>query len=285
MDDVTRAGGLPLWSEYTGFVRRRIVAIGALTMVGLLLGLGWAWQQPASYSATASVVLTPVPKYVAPSTGDSAPPPVTIDTDAQLLRSHRVLAAVAEVVGGDPDSADRHLTVTASPHTRVLHVTVSAGSATTAADAANAAVAALAEVRRSTLGALRLDQMRQLRFLIDEQERQVAAEGSAEVAAYDRQATQILELERGLTSLEEARARPLEVVTSAAPPPGADYANTEVPVVSGAMVGLLCGCLLARARDRAGGIPHGLVRPAPAPQPIGGPLSAAPTHRSYHHVD
>ena len=58
----------------------------ARCVVGLLAGFAWSLQQPSTYSATTSVALTPVPKYVTPSTTELVPPEVTIDTDAQLLR-------------------------------------------------------------------------------------------------------------------------------------------------------------------------------------------------------
>jgi hypothetical protein len=40
------------------------------------------------------------------------------------------------------------------------------------------------------------------------------------------------------------------VVQPAGPPSEADYANTEVPMTSGAMLGLIGGCLLGAAHDR-----------------------------------
>jgi uncharacterized protein involved in exopolysaccharide biosynthesis len=286
MDGVMTAGGLPLWSDYPRFVRRRLGSIGLLVVAGLLVGLLWSWGHTTTYSATASVMLTPVPKYVTPSTVTLVPPPVTIDTDAQLLQHPEVLTAVADAVGGDATTAAGHLSVSADPNTRVLNVTVTAGSPSAAAQAANAAVGALADVRRATLGALRLDQARQLRVLIDQQEELMSRTSShgVVVPAYDQGSADILELSTALEDLEEARARPLEVVSSATPPRSADYANTEVPLVSGAMVGLLCGCLLGAARDRAARLaPPGPAHSMPGRHPFGGP-STAPTDEDHAHV-
>ncbi len=91
---VTTPPGLPLWSDYTRFVRRHALLIAGFMLAGILIGFVWSLQQPSTYSATASIALTPVPKYVAPSTTDLVAPEVTIDTDAQLLQSPEVLGAV-----------------------------------------------------------------------------------------------------------------------------------------------------------------------------------------------
>jgi capsular polysaccharide biosynthesis protein len=283
---VTDAPGLPLWSDYPRFVRRRIRPIGLLTALGLLVGLALSWMQPVTYSATASVVLTAVPKYLTPSTTTLVPPPVTIDTDAQLLRSTRVLSAVAEALGGTVDAADDHLSVTASANSEVLHVTVRAASGSAAAAAANAAVAALASVRRSTLGSLRVAQVRELRMLIDYQEQQVAKEQAQEVVVpgYDAVAADVLQLRNDLLDLEAARAHPLDVVGAAVPPRHADYPNAEVPVVSGAMVGLMCGLLLGAARDRAGRSTSRQHQHAHRSHPMDGLREATATDEDYHHA-
>jgi uncharacterized protein involved in exopolysaccharide biosynthesis len=285
MAGMSGPGELPLWSAYPAFVRRRLSSIGALAAIGLLVGLALAMSQPASYSATASVVLTPVPKYLTPSTTTLVPPPVTIDTDAQLLQSPPVLTAMADALGGTPADALAHLSVSASPNTRVLHVTVTAASARTASAAANAAVAALGDVRRATLGSLRADQLRELRLLIDHQEQLLAQEREREVVvpAYNSVAAELLQLQSDLDALEEARAVPLDIVDPATPPRHADYRNAEVPVVSGAMVGLLCGCLLGAARDRSDHLAPRLARLARGPAALGRALTAS-MQKDYHHA-
>jgi uncharacterized protein involved in exopolysaccharide biosynthesis len=284
MGDVTVPPGLPLWSDYTRFARRHRAPIGALLGVGLLAGFAWSLLQPASFSATSSVALTPVPVYVMASATELVPPEVSIDTDAQLLHSPRVQEAVGDALGVDADSASGHLSVTASPHTRVLHVTVRSGSAHLAAEAANAAVAALVEVRRDALGALGDDQLRQLRLLASERDDQLAREQARRlvVPPYDDLFAEILQLRTGLDELEQARREPAVVVQPAVPPRSADYANTEVPVTSGAMLGLLAGCLVGAARDRAGTLRRWASAPV-FPSPVGPLAGAAATRQEYEH--
>lgn len=279
---VTGRPGLPLWSDYTGFVRRHRTSIGALMGVGLLVGFVGSLGQATSYSATASVVLVPVPKYVTVSTTELPPPAVTVDTDAQLLHSPQVLTAVADVLDTEADAASGHLSVTASPNSHALHVTVTADSPRRAAEAANAAVTALVKVRRTALGALRVDQLRQVRLLTSSQQELLAQKVA--VPAYDSTSAEILELSTRLQELEDARRQPAEAISAAVPPQHADRADTEVPLTSGVMVGLLCGCLLGAARDRAGPLAHRLPSPRFAPPPSDDLSDGVRHHEDYHHV-
>jgi len=244
--------GLPVWSDYTRFLRRYRTLLAALMALGFLAGFGWSLMQPASYSATASVVLTPVPVYVSSSTDELVPPEVTIDTDAQLLQSPRVRDAVGHVLGMDTEAAGEQLGVTASPSTHVLHITVQADTPSDAADAANAAVAAFVDVRRDALGSLRSEQLLQLRLMITEHEDELAKQQAQRlvVPSTDELFAQIQDLRTSLEELEDARHQPGDVVRPAVSPKNADYANTEVPVVSGVMLGLLAGCLIGAGRDR-----------------------------------
>jgi uncharacterized protein involved in exopolysaccharide biosynthesis len=193
-----------------------------------------------------------VPKYVLPTGDGLAPPEVSIDTDAQLLDSPEVLGAVADALGTDTAVARESLSVTASPNSHVLHVSVKASSAAAAAAAADAAASELVRVRRNALGALRPDQLRLLRLWVAGQEDELAKEQSQRlvIPASDERFAQILALRTGLQELEEARLNPAEVIDPAEPATRPDYANREVPLVSGAMLGLLCGCLLGARADR-----------------------------------
>lgn len=282
MADLRRPAGLPLWSDYTTFVRRHRTWFGAFMGLGLVLGYLFSLTQPTSYSATASVTLTPVPMYITASTTAIAPPQVTIDTSAQLLQNPKVEKAVAEVLGTGAEQAAGHLSVSASANTDVLHVTVSAGSAQKAADAANAAVTAFLQVRRQTLGSLQTDQLSHLRLAIEEVE-QLLDRGVV-LPADNTLFAQVLDLQTRLQELENARTNPGNVISPADAPRHANYANTEVPVVSGAMLGFLLAWLLGVGLDRA---PARRRVSAPAPlvrNPFGDLPDAAILHESYHHA-
>ena len=248
----THPPGLPLLSDYPRFVRRHRLLLALLIGAGLMVGIVLSRQQPPNFSATASVVLVPVPMYVTPATGGLMPPEVSIDTDAQLLRSPEVLGAIGDALDIDPREAESHLSVTASPNSHVLHLTVSAHTAELSARAADAAVAAFIDVRRVALGALEDDQLRQLRLYVTDQEEMLSKEWARRlvIPGPDEAFAEVQELKAGLEELEEARRTPAQVVRPAAKPTRPEHSNAEVPIISGLMLGLVCGCLLGAGRDR-----------------------------------
>jgi uncharacterized protein involved in exopolysaccharide biosynthesis len=286
MADVTEHPGLPVLSDYARFLRRHRAVLALFSCLGLLAGLVWSMGQQASYSATASLALTPVPKYLAPLSTQIAPPEVTIDTDAQLLHSPAVLGAVGEALGTDRDTAAARLSVVATANSHVLHVSVRASDPELAADAANAAVTAMVEVRRQTLGALQRSQLEQLGLVLAAQQHALAEEQARQVVipAADDLFTGLLELQTAVDELGEAREAPADVVDPAEPPRRADYPNNEVPIVSGAMLGLLCGWVVSTARDRG----RLGVRALAATDALTHPFDVRPgvvtRHEDYHHA-
>ena len=251
MGVVTDRPELPVVSDYIRFLRRHRVLFVCLIGVGLLAGMAWSMRQASTYSATVSISLVPVPKYVT-TPNELLPPEVTIDTDAQLLNSPQVANAIADTLDIDPVGVEQRVSVTASANSHVLHVTVTSSSRTRAADAANAAAAAFIDVRRDALGALSDSQVNQVRIMLAGQEELLNSTQNRRlvILATDELYTNVLSLRSALDELEKAREQPAEVIVPAAPPKRADYANTEVPVVSGPMLGLLAACLLGAARDR-----------------------------------
>lgn len=252
---MTDPGGLPLLTDHLRTLWARRLVVGLLTGLGLVGGLAWASALDTVFTATASVTLTPVPKYVLPTGVGLAPPEVSIDTDAQLLHSPVVLDEVGTALGVDPASAMDHLSMTATANSHVLHVTATAADPERAAAAANAAVEGLGRVRRDTLGALRLDQVRLLRLWTTGQEDLLARAPGVGVVipAADELFAQVLSLETALDELEQARANPVTVIDPAVPPTRPLRSNAEVPITSGLMLGAVLGCVVAAARTR---LPH-----------------------------
>lgn len=284
------APGLPLLSDHARFVGRHRASLALCSLVGLLLGIVWSTGQPTSYSATSSLALTPVPKYLSPLSTQIAPPEVSIDTDAQLLHSPAVLAAVAQALGTDSDTAATRLSVIATANSHVLHVTVEADNPRAAANAANAATTAMVDVRRQALGSLQQGQLSQLEAALVAQQHALADAQARElvIPATDDLFTTLLELQTSLDELDEARAMPADVVRPAVAPRRGDYPNTEVPIVSGAMLGLLSGWVLGAARDRARArVPHRVgdrdVAEA-APLHLGVRPGVVTPHEERHHA-
>jgi hypothetical protein len=80
------------------------------------------------------------------------------------------------------------------------------------------------------------------------------------------------------------------VISPAEVPEAPDYANTEVPVVSGAGLGLLLGLLVALVRDRrASGRALQRTRPGPphhsgTDHPSADPPGRTTRHQDHHHA-
>lgn len=253
MVDVTGRPGLPLWSDQLRFLRRHRAVVEASVALGILAGILMALGQPATWSSTSSVALTPVPVYVKVAADDLVPPEVSIDTDAQLLGSPQVLGAVGRQLGIDAADAEDHLSVSASPQTHVLHVTVSGPSAASAQAATASAVQAFVSLRGEVLGSLEETQVQSLRLALADRERERADVSRRRLVLDDDELTQeVLDLRTALEEIEDARVQPADVIDPADVPRKVDYPNREVPVVSGAGLGLLAGLLLGAARDRMG---------------------------------
>lgn len=253
MVDVTARPGLPLWSDRLRFLRRHRAVVEASIALGILAGMALALGQPATWSSTSSVALTPVPVYVKVASEDLVPPEVSIDTDAQLLGSPEVMGAIGRELGIDPADAADHLSVSASPQTHVLHITVSGPSAASAQAATASAVQAFVALRGEVLGSLAEAQVQSLRLALDAREDELAdVTGRRLVLDDDELMQEVLDLRAALEEIEDARVQPADVIDPADVPRKVDYPNREVPVVSGAGLGLLAGLLVGAARDRMG---------------------------------
>jgi uncharacterized protein involved in exopolysaccharide biosynthesis len=242
---------LPTLGRYLRFVSRHGWLIGVLMTAGVVSGVVWGWQQPPTYEARSSIALQPVPAYVSIQTSRQ-PPDVTIDTDAQLFRSPEVLDAVAAATGGRPDEVPDRVRITATPLSRVLHVTVEATSPTAAAAGANAAADAFVAARAEHLGALQEEQALALAARVAQLRERISSRRSLElnVGAADTTVAEVRALEARLRELDIARLEPAEVIRVAEPPTEAEPVNVSVRATSAAMVGLLLALGIGAARDQ-----------------------------------
>lgn len=114
--------GRPL-APYFQFARIQVAALLVVGVLGALVGGIYEASKTTEHEATQSIL---VPDDSA--TTRRAPP--TIDTEAQLVTSDAVLAALQRVQPGvSRIDLARRLSVSASPNTRILHVTYTAASA------------------------------------------------------------------------------------------------------------------------------------------------------------
>lgn len=138
-----------LLAPFFRLARRQVAALLMLAVLGALVGGAYEATKTTEHAATQSIL---VPDDSA--TTRRAPP--TIDTEAQLVTADPVLAALERVQPGvsRSDLAGR-LSVSASPNTRILHVTYTAGSARAAVAGVRAVTTEYVRVLTRTAGGVR----------------------------------------------------------------------------------------------------------------------------------
>jgi hypothetical protein len=234
----------PELAHYLGFARRHGRMLAGCAVVGLLCGAGWEAWQPPVYTATASVLLTPVPGYVDTDPTGREPRTVTIDTDALLVRSATPAAAVARALGQGRAQTEAALGLSAPALTEVLLISYTDRDPRDARLGAAVAARTLIAARREFLGALQPGQIARLQLEVTrraaELEELEASGGSR--TRRDDLAEALATLRSRLTQLYAARRTPGEVLQAPRLPSAPDPTDPEVPLTSGLLLGLLLGC-------------------------------------------
>lgn len=258
---------LPRLEDYTAFVRRylALLCIGMLTGAGV--GLVIVLQQQPVYTATARVLLAPLPAHAETTAVDDVTPTlVTIDTDAQLVNSASVVDAVATATGLPEAEVRSALTVTAEPLTQVLRISFVATHAERAAEGAEAAAQQLLVARGNVLTGTG-QQVSALRDSITTLRREIQQAETGPMKTPLR-----VELAEQLATLSDVLAGSADtgrVMNHASVPREAHVPNPEVTVASGAMVGLLLAVALGAVYDLSrpsGRLPRGRIGQQPPHQ-------------------
>ncbi len=110
---------------YRAYVRRHRLLLAACLLVGAASGGIALLDQPRVYTAVTRIVVTP--QESSPGVELERPRFISLDSDAQVLMSVRVLGRAAEATGfpGGFDGLDAETAVTAIPDSRILVVRVS----------------------------------------------------------------------------------------------------------------------------------------------------------------
>ena len=210
--------------------------VGATALAGAVLGGVVALLQPASYSATAGLLLGSSPGALsARELRDLAlPPPSTIDTEANLVVSD---ASLRRAIGTEDRTRlaelRRSISITAPPNTDLLDITVRAEGPRQATGQAAAVATSYIETRRD--------------YLVERRHNALTALEEA-LAAMDPNDTSERALEReqllrtAISDVAASTVSAAELVR--APHPVALRRQFEVPVASGFAVGVLVGLLL-----------------------------------------
>ncbi len=220
-------------------LRRRWLTIVVAAIIGALLGLVVSALIPTRYSATTSLVVSPLVTNPFTNTRDD----VNIRTEAEVLRSREVAERASEALG-EPLTAGSYLLsqvdVAAPSGSQILQVTVQASTPEQAAEAADALSLAYLEFRRE--GAAEIAE----RYLatIDEQLAQLQADGSGSSA------TLVAVLQQQRLSVMLSSPEPGRIIGAATVPSRAATPGVAIAVIAGAAVGALGGVALALLRER-----------------------------------
>ncbi|MDQ3627434.1 MAG: hypothetical protein M3419_01150 [Actinomycetota bacterium] len=243
---------LPTLEQYAATARRHLLLIIIGMLLGTAGGMLYLRSEPATHTATTTVLLGRIPAYVPTDPSDPAPRLITIDTDAAIVRSRMVSDAVAAATGLSQDQAQDALTVDAEPLSEVLRVSFSHPDADLAVRGADVAVDTLLELRSTTLPSSRTTKLRrlesELQDLVDQLDALLLSGtrlGGPATALEQQLSAQHTYLEEQLDQDPDVG----RVLVEAQPPTQASRANPEVRIASGAMLGLLAGLGLGLVRD------------------------------------
>jgi uncharacterized protein involved in exopolysaccharide biosynthesis len=268
----------PTLGGYVTFVRRHLLVIVVCMAVGAAAGVAQALLTPETYTSSAQVFApaTPVSPRVERRPGQRLPRDVTVDTEAQLLRSSPVLDRMATALGVDRESAAAALTITVPANSRLITVQVRDRDPQRARAAVSVATDAYLSLRGQIVAGVRQRQLEALqsRIGVIEGRLDTLSKGAVrrDAAARTRRASlisQIQELERQISRLQARTEASGEVVRAASVPSRPDRANNEVPAASYAALGLLAGLAAGALRDH---------RSRPSPEGTPTHVPDAPDH-------
>lgn len=242
-------------SAYLRAMRRGLVAVAVLALVGSAVGVAWTVRTPKVYSSTSAVLVADAPLYLA-RRGEQGAKWFTIDTEAARLLSAPVLAATREATGEQDIRA--HLHISAVPTTKVLKVTYQSTSKVAAEKGAATMTSTYLKLRRDEFETRRDDrveligqQIATLNARLDETEIKgptSKARAKAAQASRDAIATQLAARQAESRQVRTSSAYPGQVLRIGGTTT-ARRINPLVPPVAGLTLGGLAGLLLAAIRS------------------------------------
>ncbi|GAB3731161.1 Wzz/FepE/Etk N-terminal domain-containing protein [Nocardiopsis nanhaiensis] len=255
----------PELKEYTALLRRRWRLVGAGVLGGLALATAGVLVVPSAYTSATAVQVHPT--EMAEFTGEQSgrlTGDVNLDSEAQVVLSDQVTAALAAEVPGSPSPTDlrERIDVTVPSNSNILEIEYSARSPEDAQQGAAALADAYLDHRGEQARALisgRAEALREEQEELYESLAALSPEGTAatgEAQGGDSQAEallqEIVELGNGISPLNALRetVSPGEVITPADLPEASSSPMPLLWLASGAALGLLAGLLTAVARDR-----------------------------------
>jgi capsular polysaccharide biosynthesis protein len=230
--------------QFFGILRRRLVLVLVLVLLGLLAAGLLLDQTPKTYQATAVVDISPT------SSGSSASSVSTI-TESRIVTSPNVAEAAKKTLafaGTATDLASR-VAVSSPLASQLLNITYSAGSAQGAADGANAFASAYLDYRTQTAQKDITTRIGRIQSQIADLQRSLAALGRTDSQRGSLQ-NQIQQLQNQVNGYKTAVVNPGHQAGAAPVPAAASSPRPVLYLAGGVLFGLLVGIVLAVARDR-----------------------------------
>ncbi|TDE28932.1 hypothetical protein [Actinomadura sp. 6K520] len=242
-------------TRFAGAVRRHLTALVIAVLVGGALGAAKVALTPATYTARISVLAPPVALHPGIDIGSALdfnlrdPRETTMDTEAQLVWSEKVLAELARHPGFavPHDELRERVDLTVPTGTHVLTIGVRAGSPADARRGAEVVADAYLTLRRQILGQLQQRNREALEENLVLLKTQLRALPGDEdelrriTTRTRRQAIvkQIRDVERQIAGLKSKEEQPGEVLRAAGLPERRDDPERDIAGASGVGLGLL----------------------------------------------
>lgn len=221
-------------------LRRRWRVVGLVAGLALVLGLVASLSVAPKYSASATLVVSPMPDQRGGGVGE-----VNIRTEREVLRSREVARRAARTLGVDLTASSDLLTATdvAAPSgSQVLEVTVTALSGREAAASADA----LAQAYLAFRGEGAASGAQRYIAVIDRQ----IADLEAQEPLTESASTRVAALAKERQTLELVGSDPGRIIGYATVPTGPSSPPQYVFVLAGLVGGMLAGCFAALVRER-----------------------------------
>src|SRR5689334_2120847 len=256
--------------DYLGMLRRRWWVWIGVTILCVLGALAYLKLTPKTYSASASVYVTPTAagqgnNQLANSRTSGAA--VNLDTEAVVVKSGQVAQIAAKALNSplSPGALAAQVTVAVPPNSEVLQISCSAGSPLAAADCAQAFAKAYLQNRDTQAAQSISAQLKALQSKIAGLQKTAAglsaqiaslpssapsrASAQTELNADNSELTQLSNKVAALTAASSADSGG-SIITNAVPPANPATPKKKIVLPSGLVIGLVIGLALAFLMDR-----------------------------------
>ena len=256
-------------ADYIGVLRRRWWIIVACACIGLVGAFAYVTVAPKSYTATASVNVTPTAadqtNAVAGSRTSGAT--VNLDTQSQVVTSTAVATLAGQTLHSTltPFKLAAQVNVTVPPNSSILDITCTASTATGAADCANGFAKAYLQNRHSSAVDYVNAQLKTLQTQVSQLNSSIAALGTkintlpknspqratdSAQRLSDKSKLNKLTQEYATTNGQLANTNGGTVNNVATPPGKPSSPKKSLIIPSGLVLGLLIGLIIAFLVDR-----------------------------------